>query len=99
GGTRIDLGIDLDGDKVLSDAEVQHTNRLCEATLVLFETETLADKGKECPHGGVLVKMGHDDGQPAGVAGDGTLQSSEVESTKAVCLAPTDVLIKGGSSS
>lgn len=99
GGTQIDVGIDLDGDNALSDAEVQHTNRLCEATLVLFETETLADKSKECPHGGVLVKMGHDDGQPAGVAGDGTLQSSEVESTKAVCLAPTDVLIKGGSSS
>jgi hypothetical protein len=78
---------------------VQHTNRVCEATLVLFETDALADKGKQCPHGGLIVRMGHDDGVPSGVAADGKLQSEEVESEKVVCLAPTDVLINGGSSS
>jgi MYXO-CTERM domain-containing protein len=62
----------------------------------LFETETIADADEDCPHGGLRVTSGHDDGQPDGTPGDGQLQDGEIELDRAVCLAPTDVLVSGG---
>jgi uncharacterized protein (TIGR03382 family) len=99
GGTRIEMGIDADGDGRLDDDEVQSSEEVCAPAQSLFETEAIPDGDAACPHGGVRVLMGYDDAEPSGVAGDGRLQSGEVETTRDVCLAPTDVLLSGGSSS
>jgi MYXO-CTERM domain-containing protein len=99
GGKKIETGLDVDGDLTLEDAEVKTSETLCDAVSILINTETLSSDPKVCPHGGLRVEIGRDDGDPSGTAADGTLQSGEVDSMHDVCLAATDVLIGGGSSS
>jgi MYXO-CTERM domain-containing protein len=99
GGTRIETGVDSNGNGKLDDTEVTSNDVVCGVAAALVDTQSIAEGDKTCPHGGVLVKLGKDDGMPGGKAGDGVLQSEEVESTHPVCLAASDVLINGGESS
>jgi MYXO-CTERM domain-containing protein len=99
GGTRIETGIDANGNGMLDDAEVTSDDVVCGVAAALFDTESIAEGDAECPHGGVRVLLGKDDGTPGGTAGDGVLQSEEVENKRNVCLAASDVLINGGESS
>ena len=41
--------------------------------------------GERCPTGGQRIDVGADDGEPAGVARDGSLQAEEVDSSSWVC--------------
>lgn len=99
GGSVLETGIDTDGDSELGDSEVLKRQVLCQPPQLLFETTTIDAEDETCPHGGLRVTSGHDDGQPEGTAGDGLLQAGEVELDKSICLAPTDVLVSGGSGS
>jgi MYXO-CTERM domain-containing protein len=99
GGSVIETGIDTDGDTELDDSEVSKRQVLCQPPQLLFETKTIKENDDTCPHGGLRVTSGHDDGQPEGIAGDGILQSGENELDKSICLAPTNVLVSGGSGS
>lgn len=98
GGVQIESGIDENGNGALDDTEVQNSDVVCGVPNLLFDTESIAEGDAMCPHGGQRIRMGHDDGQPAGVGGDSTLQDGEVEVTRQVCLAASDVLINGGKS-
>jgi hypothetical protein len=98
GGVVVETGIDIDGDRTLDDSEVQSEETLCDAVNALFDTETLAEDPDVCAHGGIRVKMGRDDGLPTGNAANNLLEAGEVEATRDVCLASTDVLVNGGSS-
>lgn len=97
GGEAIETGIDDDKDGTLDDDEVQNSEAVCEAPGLVFDTKTLGENDDACPHGGLRVAMGHDDGEPDGTAGDEKLQSGEVEFEHDICLAPTDVIVNGGS--
>lgn len=99
GGSMVETGVDANGNGSLDDEEVQSSEVLCEPAGLLFDTATLAEDPDTCAHGGQRVRIGHDDGTPGGIAGDGELQDEEVESTRDVCLAATDVLVSGGHSS
>lgn len=99
GGVRLQAGPDSNGDLTLDDAEVTASEVLCDAVGVLFDTTTLASDPNVCEHGGLRIKIGRDNGDPSGTAGDGVLQDAEVDVTRDVCLASTDVLVGGGKSS
>lgn len=99
GGSVIETGIDTNGDTELGDSEISKRQVLCQPPQLLFETTTINVDDDTCPHGGLRVTSGHDDGQPDGTAGDGILQAGENELDKSICLAPTNVLVSGGSGS
>lgn len=80
GGSRIDAGLDHDGDGMLDAEEVDSTAYACSvagaASLVSITPEPA---GASCPGGGQRVEAGIDDD------GDGVLDADEVESTSYVC--------------
>jgi hypothetical protein len=98
GGMLVENGLDTNGNKKLDDSEVQGQQTLCDAVNALFDTETLLEDAAVCPHGGVRIRIGRDDGQPTGIAANAVLELGEVEATRDVCLAATDVLVNGGTS-
>lgn len=81
GGTRIDSGIDDDGDGVLDPGEVDSTAYLCdgEAGAATLVTTTVIAPDATCPAGGIRVDHGVDDDR------DGTLAAGEVDSSVVVC--------------
>ena len=97
GGLMIRIGIDLDGDGNLSNAEVSSEEFLCNGKAgddglngkdgKLFETLMSSDsKATVCPEG-LRTRVGLDDGAGSGVAGDQILQSDEVHSQMVLCWA------------
>lgn len=84
GGTRIQAGMDDDGNGALADAEVDTTAYVCNAApagngLV----RTIAEPaGVNCALGGWRVQAGVDDN------GNGVLEGTEVDSTAYACTAP-----------
>jgi MYXO-CTERM domain-containing protein len=99
GGVAIESGVDTNGSGTLDASEASMRDVVCKPPQLLFETETIEDHDGGCAHGGLRVTSGYDDGKPSGVAGDGKLQPGEVALDDAICLAPTDVLVSGGSGS
>jgi hypothetical protein len=89
GGTRLDFGIDLDGDGILSSDEITSTAFVCngvdgqdgengkDATQSLVEV-TPIPPNEQYPNGAVLVKTGYD------LNNNGTLEESEVATTTIV---------------
>lgn len=93
GGQRIRVGIDIDGDGLLSDTEVQRVTYVCNAddgvpTLVGVTPEPY---GSNCALGGVVVTSGTDQDL------DGILDAAEVTSTSYVCTGevPVNATING----
>jgi len=79
GGMAIRTGLDRNGDGVLGDDEVDHTEYLCNVpTTVLVRKDPLAPS-LECPAGGVAVRTGIDDN------GDGVLDDAEIDQTTYLC--------------
>jgi hypothetical protein len=80
GGTAIQVGIDLDGDGVLDDAEITQTTTVCRedapATLTRIDVEPA---GAHCPDGGRAVHIGPDRNH------DGALGDDEIASTTYAC--------------
>ena len=90
GGTRIETGLDDDGDGTLDASEVDSTSDVCSGTggaagAALIATTDLALGDASCPGGGVQIDVGVDDGDPSGTAGDGVLDAGEIEGTETVC--------------
>lgn len=79
GGKVYRAGRDGNGDGVLGDAEVEHTEYVCDvAPPVLVRNDPLAPS-LECPAGGVAVQTGLDDNH------DGVLQDGEIDETARLC--------------
>ncbi|MEM6370342.1 MAG: Ig domain-containing protein [Myxococcota bacterium] len=81
GGTRIEIGDDVDNDGLLSDPEVQETTFVCagvdgERSIVATTPEPA---GANCSDGGVRIDSGVDTSQ------DGVLQPNEVTGTTYAC--------------
>ncbi len=91
GGTVIQHGTDHDGDGVLDDDEVEGVHIVCHGDTPveagdLLVTSTELDRGDEdCPHGGIRIDIGRDDGAGGGTADDGELQEGEIEDTHFFC--------------
>lgn len=90
GGTRIDSGLDLDGDGVLDADEILSTRNICavqvNANLTLVKNSAVLP-GAVCEFGGVKIEVGIDDDD------DHVLAPSEVDSTTTQC---SSVLIVDG---
>lgn len=84
GGTRIQAGLDDDGNGALVDAEVDTTTYVCNAAPPAGGlVRTIAEPpGVNCALGGWRVQAGVDDN------GNGVLESTEVDSTAYACTAP-----------
>jgi Tol biopolymer transport system component len=81
GGTRLDVGLDDDGNGTLEAGEVDSTSYLCnggsgQRSLLRVSTEPA---GANCPAGGRRLESGLDDD------GDSTLDPNEVDATSYVC--------------
>ena len=98
GGKKIEVGLD-DGmptgtarNGMLEAGEVDSTSYVCNGaagtgtsgfnSLVLISDEAA---GVNCGNGGKRLQTGLDDGQPSGTAGNGTLETAEVDATHFVC--------------
>src|SRR5688572_16638808 len=82
GGTRVDVGLDDDGDGILDPGEITRTAYVCnaEGTNALIET-TIEPAGTNCPFGGTKIETGNDKNN------DDVLDSAEVDgaATTYVC--------------
>lgn len=81
GGTQVRVGLDGDGDGVLTDLETSSDFVVCnglDAPVSLVALEPI-DASEACPSGGVLVLTGLD------VDGDGVLAEAEVSASESVC--------------
>lgn len=93
GGQRIDGGLDNgDGggtahDGILQNGEIDTTSYVCNgdsgfSTLLAVSDEP---RGANCQLGGKRVDSGLDNGDGGGSAGDGVLQSGEIDATAYIC--------------
>ena len=88
GGEKVEAGLDLDGDGVLSEDEVTFTDVICfeagddpetpEALNRISEIEP----GEECEAGGWVLEYGVD------ASGDGELGDDEIDNTEILCREP-----------
>ena len=87
GGTRIQTGLDDDGDGELADAEVDHTSFVCDGApgptgpqgLSVLSNLIPEPPGGNCENGGVRLELGADDDR------SGVLDPTEVDATEYVC--------------
>jgi MYXO-CTERM domain-containing protein len=70
---------DMPGDEDMQSSGMRESAR------VLLDTTPLAAGDADCAQGGVRLAVGADDGEPSGTAGDGVLQSGEVDSMDLIC--------------
>ncbi|MFT3842680.1 MAG: hypothetical protein QM723_37165 [Myxococcaceae bacterium] len=93
GGQRIDGGLDNgDGggtahDGILQTGEIDTTSYVCNGnsgfdSLVNLATEAA---GANCTYGGQRIESGLDNGDGGGTAGDGILQTGEIDATTYLC--------------
>jgi hypothetical protein len=88
GGIKLDFGVDLNTDGMLSSSEISSTAFVCngldgkdgeDGTSALVEVTAISVESSECLYGGVLVTNGYD------LNGNGTLEGSEIAGTTIVC--------------
>ena len=99
GGKKIDIGLDngdgggIAGDGIFQSGEIDSTEYVCNgtdgsdgssATNSLISV-TVEAAGLNCTAGGQQIDAGLDNGDGGGTAGDGILQSGEIDSTEYVC--------------
>jgi hypothetical protein len=100
GGTKVQVGLDNNGDGVLSAQEIDSTRYLCNgasgvsgrSALMLSASEP---PGVHCVDGGVVIQNGLDDN------GNGTLEPAEVDQTQYICktacvLRESTVIVQSG---
>ncbi|MCB9663558.1 MAG: hypothetical protein H6732_05580 [Alphaproteobacteria bacterium] len=96
GGVTLRVGFDdgdgggTAGDGALQDGEVESSQTICNGKPGSASgTAPLVEVGQadsqSCPDGGVEIKVGLDDGDPGGTAGNGTLEAEEVDRSEVVC--------------
>ena len=84
GGTKVDSGIDANGDGTLQDSEVQTTSVICSVQVlanVLVESHIIlpGDATSHCTEGGIRMTAGVD------MNGNHVLDPSEITSTSDIC--------------
>ncbi len=82
GGTRLESGLDLDGDGALAPAEVQSTRDVCAVQVNAFMTlvkNSVVLPGAQCAFGGVKTEVGIDDND------NRALEPEEVDSSTTHC--------------
>lgn len=84
GGQKITSGTDLDSDGSLAEAEVQHTEYVCNGAngstgLNSLSAVTTEAAGANCANGGLRIDLGLDDDA------SGTLEAGEIDTTRYVC--------------
>ena len=97
GGVGLQVGIDDNGDGFLSAVEIDETVYVCDgangqdgaeggstAGMVLSDSIRLS-KSDGCPAGGRLMAFGLDDGDNGGTAGNGLLESGEIDDQTTYC--------------
>lgn len=90
GGTAILVGLDTDGDGMLSDGEVTSRTYVCGPAAQTLVRVAPENPGTNCPLGGVLVASGAD------TNADGVLADTEVTTRSYVCgQSVADVVIEG----
>ena len=82
GGIEIKTGQDDDASGVLSEAEVDSSQWICEGNDSLISAEPLAEDPAVCATGGVLVRVGRD------LDASGVLDNTEVTGQQAICNGP-----------
>ncbi|MBI4083243.1 MAG: carboxypeptidase regulatory-like domain-containing protein [Candidatus Lambdaproteobacteria bacterium] len=99
GGWKIETGLDngagggIAGDGILQAGEVTGTSYVCAgapgstgaAGVNALAKFTAEPAGTNCATGGVKIEIGLDDGTPGGTAGNGVLETGEVDQTSYVC--------------
>ena len=83
GGTRIDVGVDLNSDQILSLSEVSQTQYICNGEYTnglnsIIATNDITESS-QCPDGGVLIEMGLDSNS------NSELDSDEISQTQYIC--------------
>jgi hypothetical protein len=81
GGTALEVGLDVNGNGALDDAEIQRTDYACDAPPSQLVRQEELTPGSHCPGAGTAVYVGADDN------GDGKLEDSEIDQTSYVCAA------------
>jgi len=97
GGIGILVGIDENGNGMLTSNEVQETTFVCNGADglngsssgsashgLLSEVETLGHSDG-CPAGGKVMKFGHDDGDNEAIANNGVLEDGEIDDQTTYC--------------
>ena len=90
GGYKIETGIDMDRDGVLTSDEVQDSIFICngENGLSSLVSTTVETPGSMCPVGGTKLEIGID------LDNNGTLDPSEVQETHYICDGPFQSVIR-----
>ena len=109
GGYTVNAGTDTNGDGVLDADEVTSSSTVCtgsdgsdgdvgsdgsDSFVSLVEQTELPVGDENCPDSGVRLDVGLDDGDGAGVAGDGILQAGEVDDSTFVCTGSNTIATK-----
>ncbi|MBN2801032.1 MAG: hypothetical protein JXX28_17975 [Deltaproteobacteria bacterium] len=103
GGTRVEYGVDANGDGTLAADEVGGAYFVCDgadgsdgsdAAGVIVTSVRIYAAEYGCQQGYTETVIGVDDGAGGGTAGDGALQEGEVDTTLNTCL-PEDVDMDG----
>ncbi len=82
GGVRVESGVDLDGDGMLGDDEVDRSSYACNARVDGFDSRSRIEQGapdEVCPEGGVTLLVGLDRDD------DGRLGDDEVDQRSYLC--------------
>ena len=79
GGTMVRAGRDRNGNGTLEDAEVEHTDYICDVPTTLLVRRDPLPASLDCPRGGEAVQSGIDDNA------NGTLEDGEIDQTTRVC--------------
>ncbi len=82
GGVRVESGLDLDGDGMLGDDEVERSSFACNARVDGFDSRSRIEQGapaEVCPEGGVTILVGQDRDD------DGRLGDDEVDQRSYLC--------------
>ncbi|MGC4068023.1 MAG: hypothetical protein QM784_25915 [Polyangiaceae bacterium] len=83
GGTKLVVGLDVDANGQLSEAEIDEIKYVCNAVAAATKstllTSAIEPAGSHCIDGGLVIAHGIDDN------GNGTLETSEVDQTQYLC--------------
>ena len=91
GGTRIDMGVDDDGDGTLDTTEIDHTQYICDGSDGSASANTMLTSqsnitSASCTWAERAIQSGLDNGDGGGTAANGVLENGEVDFTTIYCI-------------
>ena len=88
GGTRIDAGVDDDGDGILDASEVDQSQYVCDggsSNNTMLTTVSAPPSNLGCDAGGRIISQGIDNGHGGGSAANGVLEPGEIVMRTTFC--------------